>query len=162
MPVIGADVYICKSRVKWDGTNITISGVEYDPSAGPTGTKTFKVGKVGLAPQEIHKLDNIALLLDGWFVQRCEDANRLNYYPTQLTTYLSAAATETNTMLTELVQLQNAAVSSTPADLSNTISEKSSQISQQTAAAPAPTPAPGSASGKASGKAGGKGNGKGK
>jgi hypothetical protein len=69
--ILGADFYLCSSKVKWQGLSIEVEGLESNPGAA---TKTFAIGKLGYEDQQLRQLDSIAQMVDGWFTQRCADA----------------------------------------------------------------------------------------
>ena len=103
--VLGSEFILCKSRVRWDGLNINVEGLDLSPNQAATA-KSFKVAKLGVTPIEVRKLDNMALLIDGWFVDKCNSAILLSHKP-ELAAFLEKTATQTTDMMRLLAQLES-------------------------------------------------------
>lgn len=73
--VLGGTFQVCSSNVQFSGTEILIEGIEVPNSA--TATKAFSVGKVGMTPKEIHKLNSMTLGVADLFRQMCTSSREL-------------------------------------------------------------------------------------
>jgi hypothetical protein len=108
--LLGNQFVLCKSQVKWDGININVEGLDVVPEQAAS-TKSFKVGKLGMSTEEVHKLDSMALLINGWFVDKCNSAVMLSHDP-GLADFLKTTSVQTLKMMQLLAQMETISANS--------------------------------------------------